>query len=78
VGLVCGGGGGGGIGIAVKVRDGAARAAEPALVRALTLLGVVRDPEAPEVARFAHPPVLGGGRPVGELVADFDLVSLKS
>jgi L-asparaginase II len=77
-GLVCAGVAGRGIGVAVKVRDGAARAAEPALVRALTLLGVVRDPEAPGVTRFAHPPVLGGGRPVGELVADFDLVSLKS
>lgn len=76
-GLVCAGVAGRGIGVAVKVRDGAARAAEPALVRALTLLGVVRDPEAPPVTRFAHPPVLGGGRPVGELVADFDLVSLK-
>jgi L-asparaginase II len=72
-GLVCAGVVDGGIGVAVKVQDGAARAAEPALVRALTLLGVVRDPEAIGVARFARPPVLGGGRPVGELVADFDL-----
>lgn len=72
-GLVCAGVVGRGIGVAVKVQDGAARAAEPALVRALTLLGVVGDPEAPGVARFARPPVLGGGRPVGELVAGFDL-----
>lgn len=72
-GLVCAGVVGRDIGVAVKVQDGAARAAEPALVRALALLGVVPDPDAPEVARFARPPVLGGGRAVGELVADFDL-----
>jgi L-asparaginase II len=72
-GLVCAGVSGRGIGVAVKVQDGSARAAEPALVRALTLLGVVPDPEAPAVAPFARPPVLGGGRPVGELVADFEL-----
>ncbi len=72
-GLVCAGVVGRGIGVAVKVQDGAARAAEPALVRALMLLGVVQDPDVPGVARFARPPVLGGGRPVGQLVADFDL-----
>jgi L-asparaginase II len=72
-GLVCAGVVGRGIGVAVKVQDGAARAAEPAMVRALTLLGVMPDPEAPGVTRFARPPVLGGGRQVGELVADFDL-----
>jgi L-asparaginase II len=60
-----------GLGVAVKVADGAARAADPALVRALTLLDVV-DPEPLE--RFARPPVLGGGRQVGELVAGFELV----
>ena len=72
-GLVCAGVLGRGIGIAVKVTDGAARAAEPALVRALALLDVVPDPEPPPLAPFARPPVLGGGRPVGEIVADFEL-----
>lgn len=74
-GLVCAGVAGRGIGVAVKVQDGAARAAEPAIVRALALLEVVPDPDVPGVARFARPPVLGGGRPVGELVADFELTA---
>ena len=74
-GLVCAGVIGRGIGVAVKVADGAARAAEPALVRALALLEVISDPDTPGLARFARPPVLGGGRPVGELVADFELRS---
>jgi L-asparaginase II len=74
-GLVCAGVIGRGIGVAVKVADGAARAAEPALVRALTLLEAIPDPDTPGLARFARPPVLGGGRPVGELVADFELRS---
>lgn len=74
-GLVCAGVGGRGIGVAVKIQDGSARAAEPALVHALALLGVVPDPEIPGVAPFARPPVLGGGRPVGELVAGFELTA---
>jgi L-asparaginase II len=59
-----------GIGIALKVEDGAARAADPAIVHALHLLDVL-DPAA--VPAFARPPVRGGGRPVGELVAGFTL-----
>jgi L-asparaginase II len=59
-----------GIGIALKVEDGAARAADPAIVRILALLDLL-DPA--EVPAFSRPPVLGGGRPVGELVADFTL-----
>ena len=74
-GLVCAGVIGRGVGVAVKVLDGAARAAEPALVRSLAVLDVIEDPEAPALARFARPPVLGGGSPVGELVADFELRS---
>ena len=64
-----------GLGVAVKVEDGAMRAAEAALVRTLALLGAV-PPEAEEaLAPFLAPPVLGGGRPVGRLVAEFGLVS---
>jgi L-asparaginase II len=74
-GLMCAGVAGRGIGVAVKIQDGSARAAEPALVHALALLGVVPDPEIPGVAQFARPPVFGGGRPVGELVADFELTT---
>jgi L-asparaginase II len=63
-----------GVGIAVKVADGAARGADPALLRTLRLLDVLDDRALDGLSRFARPPVLGGGRPVGELVAEFDLV----
>lgn len=59
-----------GLGIALKVDDGAGRARDAALVRALALLDVV-DPS--RVPAFAAPPVLGGGTPVGELRSDFSL-----
>jgi L-asparaginase II len=72
-GLACGAVLGRGVGVAVKVEDGAARAAEPALVRALVLLDVLGKEAGGDLSRYARPPVLGGGRPVGELVADFDL-----
>ena len=48
---------------AVKVLDGATRAAVPALVHALRSLGVT----APVLDELATSPVLGGGVPVGEL-----------
>jgi L-asparaginase II len=48
---------------AVKVVDGATRAAVPALVHALRALGA----EQPVLAELATAPVLGGGAPVGEL-----------
>jgi L-asparaginase II len=59
-----------GLGLALKVEDGAARAADLAVVHALALLEAV-DPEA--MPRFSRPPVLGGGRPVGHLEAVFTL-----
>jgi L-asparaginase II len=59
-----------GMGVALKIEDGAARASEPAIVHALGLLDVL-DPGA--IPRFARPPVLGGGRAVGELVPGFAL-----
>ena len=48
---------------AVKIADGANRAAVPALVAALRVLGV----SAPVLAELGTAPVLGGGVPVGEL-----------
>jgi L-asparaginase II len=62
-----------GIGVAVKVADGGDRAAGPALIRALSLLGAIDDAGLERLARVARRPVLGGGRAVGELVADFRL-----
>ena len=48
---------------AVKVVDGATRGAVPLLVQALRALGV----DAPVLDELATTPVLGGGRPVGEV-----------
>lgn len=62
-----------GLGVAVKIADGGDRAAGPALVRTLALLGVVNDERLDRLARIARPSVLGGGRPVGEMVAGFRL-----
>lgn len=62
-----------GIGVAVKVADGGDRAAVPALVRTLDLLGFLDDRLRVRLASLSRPAVLGGGRPVGELVAGFKL-----
>jgi L-asparaginase II len=62
-----------GLGVAVKIGDGSARAADPALIRALAILDVLDASTLERVGPFARPAVLGGGRPVGELVAGFDL-----
>jgi L-asparaginase II len=62
-----------GIGVAVKVGDGGSRAAGPALISALEQLGVLDEGQTAALAPFATPPVLGGGRPVGEMRARFDL-----
>src|SRR5512143_3366981 len=64
---------GAGIGIAVKVADGGYRAAGPALIRVLDLLGLL-DPAARLALRsVAAPPVRGGGKPVGRIEAIVDL-----
>jgi L-asparaginase II len=47
----------------VKIEDGSPRARVPVTVAALRSLGL----DSPELAELAVPPVLGGGRPVGEL-----------
>src|SRR5262245_37416259 len=58
-----------GIGVAVRVDDGSDRAAAPALLRVLRLLGVLDAERLERLAPVAAPAVLGGGRPVGELEA---------
>jgi hypothetical protein len=45
----------------------------PALVRTLALLEVIDDEQRVHLASLGRPAVLGGGRPVGELVAGFRL-----
>jgi L-asparaginase II len=62
-----------GLGVAVRISDGSARAAGPAMIHALALLGAIDDAGPAALAPFARPPVLGGGRPVGELKAAFAL-----
>jgi L-asparaginase II len=62
-----------GMGIAVKVRDGGHRASGPALIRVLTALDAMAPEAARRLDRFGGPPVLGGGRPVGKIIAEFDL-----
>lgn len=52
-----------GAAVAVKIADGANRAAAPVLVAGLRALGV----RAPALDELATSPVLGGGEPVGEL-----------
>jgi L-asparaginase II len=64
-----------GWGVAVKMRDGASRATGPVLIHALRSLGLLEDRSLPGLEAFATPPVLGGGEPVGEIVAAFDLSS---
>jgi L-asparaginase II len=62
-----------GVGVAVKVADGGDRAAGPAMIHALEILGAV-DATALEALRpVARRPVLGGGRPVGEIEVTFSL-----
>lgn len=70
-GLVCAGLLRDGVGVAIKVEDGSHRALDPAIIRALRLLGAL--PEDASLERFATPPVLGGGRQVGRLLPEFEL-----
>lgn len=53
----------GGIGIAVKISDGNARACLPIVVLLLERLGI----PAEQLAQLGSAPILGGGRPVGEI-----------
>jgi L-asparaginase II len=62
-----------GLGVAVKVRDGASRGTGPVLILILRSLGVLDEGALTRLADFARPPVLGGGEPVGEIAAGFDL-----
>ena len=62
-----------GLGVAVRVRDGAPRAGPPVMIRALRMLQLLDDEQVAAIEPFARPPVLGGGRTVGELAVELEL-----
>jgi len=62
-----------GIGVAVKIADGGDRASGSALVHALSQVGAIGEEDLGRLSSVALPPVLGGGSPVGEIVAEFRL-----
>ena len=58
------------LGIALKVEDGAKRAAEPALIAVLQALDLISASERSALSRYAQPAVLNTrGEIVGEIVA---------
>jgi L-asparaginase II len=67
-----------GIGVAVRIEDGGDRASAPALIHALAQLDAVSDQQLERLAPIARRAVLGGGVPVGEVVADFRLRARRS
>ena len=62
-----------GIGVAVRIEDGGDRASGPALIHALAELGALTAEDVERLAPVARRPILGGGRPVGEVAASFRL-----
>lgn len=62
-----------GLGVAVRIDDGGDRAAGPALIRALRMVGGLSTSQTRELAPHASPAVRGGGEPVGALEAVFEL-----
>jgi L-asparaginase II len=73
--LICAADMGSGLGVAVKAVDGGDRAAPPALLRVLQLLGIVSERGIERLDRFARPWVTGGGRRVGQVVAEVRLAT---
>jgi L-asparaginase II len=73
-GVYCAGVPGAELGIALKVEDGATRAAEPALIATLQALAVLSEDEVAELARFAEPDITNTrGEQVGMLRARIKL-----
>jgi L-asparaginase II len=73
-GVYCAGVPADGIGIALKVEDGAKRAAEPALIEVLRLLGLLTEEDMGQLARYARPRVVNTrGDVVGSLLARVEL-----
>jgi L-asparaginase II len=62
------------IGIALKVEDGAKRAAEPALLAVLKRLGALDSNEYTALSRYAEPPIVNTrGEVVGRVAVDLSL-----
>ena len=73
-GVYCAGVPGAELGIAIKVEDGATRAAEPALIATLKALTILADDEVADLAHFAEPDITNTrGERVGLLRADIAL-----
>jgi L-asparaginase II len=73
-GVYCAGAPGAELGIALKVEDGAGRAADAAIVAVLRLLALVSDDEMGELDRFAEPAIRNTrGERVGAVRARIDL-----
>jgi L-asparaginase II len=63
-----------GLGVALRIRDGGGgRGSGPAAIHALRALDVLSDEDLERLEPFARPAVLGGGVPVGELIASFEV-----
>lgn len=66
------------IGIAVKIEDGALRAAPSSMLEALVQLGVLEEGEAGELGEFRNPPIIGNkGSLNGEAKPVFKLTNLQ-
>ncbi len=61
------------MGLAVKVWDGAARAAGVGMTAALDQLGILTRAAGVQLETIARPAVLGGGAPVGQMESTLDL-----
>jgi L-asparaginase II len=73
-GVYCAGVPGAELGIALKVEDGALRAAEPAIIATLKALAILSDDEVADLARFAEPDITNTrGETVGVLRARIQL-----
>lgn len=73
-GVYCAGVPGAEIGVALKVEDGARRAAEPALIEVLRLLGLLTDEDMGQLDRYARPDVMNTrADTVGSLRAQIEL-----
>jgi L-asparaginase II len=69
-GVYCAGIPGAELGIALKVEDGASRAAEPALIATLKALAILSDEEVADLSIYAEPDITNTrGERVGELRA---------